>query len=289
MMVRNPTVAGSFYPGSASAIREQVHTWLQDITIPPLGDALGGIVPHAGWIYSGRTALHLFKAMSAGTPTDTVILFGAVHTRGLYGPSLYGRGAWRTPLGDALVDEELALQIVAMDGRYADRPSDHAGEHSIEVLVPFVQCLFPEARILPVAMPPIEEALCLGGVAAEAARRAGKRVAVVGSTDLTHYGPRYGLAPAGIGLQGLAWTHANDRRMLDLVVSMRGEGVLPEALARHNACGPGAVAASMAMASDLGASRGELLHYTTSYEVMPDGRPSDFVGYGAVAFVGDPA
>jgi hypothetical protein len=108
-------------------------------------------------------------------------------------------------------------------------------------------------------------------------------VVAIASSDLTHYGPRYGLAPAGVGEAGLRWARANDARLLDLVASLRAAEVVPEAEARGNACGAGAIAAVIGLALEAGASEGRLLHYTTSYDSQPTGRPSDLVGYGAVA------
>lgn len=287
MAIRKPRVAGSFYPGTAREIRETVQGWLDQTPVQVSGTVYGGIVPHAGWVYSGQTALRAFKALWQGEHPDTVLFFGAVHTPGVPGASLYGSGAWRTPLGDIAIDDDLARELLTADSRFADRPSAHADEHSIEVQVPFVQVLFPQARILPVAMPPYSDAQALGAVTAAVIQDSGKRVALIGSTDLTHYGPRYGITPAGTGEAGLAWAHENDRRVLDLIVGLQIGRVLPEAHAHYNACGPGAVVATMAAAQALGATRGELLHYTTSHEVMPYGRPSDLVGYGAVALVGD--
>jgi AmmeMemoRadiSam system protein B len=286
MATRLARVAGSFYPGSEREIRGQIRAYLEDIAVQVPGSVYGGIVPHAGWVYSGRTALHLFQALWQQDHPETVLLFGAVHTPGLSGPTLYGSGAWRTPLGDVAVDADLAKSLLAADARFVDRPAAHADEHSVEVQIPFVQVLFPQAMILPVSMPPHGDAQELGTVAAQVVQRSGKRVAVVGSTDLTHYGPHYGIVPAGTGEPGLAWARANDRRLLDLVVALETGRVLGEAHAHYNACGPGAVVVTMAMTQALGATRGQLLDYTTSYDVMPRGRPSDLVGYGAVAFAG---
>ena len=85
-MIRKPRVAGTFYPGSAREIREQVQAWLHDIPVEVTGNVRGGIVPHAGWVYSGRTAMYLFKALWQTEPPETLILFGAVHTPGVHGP-----------------------------------------------------------------------------------------------------------------------------------------------------------------------------------------------------------
>lgn len=286
MPVRRPIVAGAFYPQEATLCRQQVKACLaQAPLVAVAGTVLGGMVPHAGWVYSGPTAGTWFQALAAGPAPETFVLFGAVHSWGVDAPSLYTQGVWRTPLGDVAVDEEVAHALLAQpEALVVDRPAAHAQEHSLEVQLPFVQHLFPQARILPIAVPPLDLAPAVGRQVAQAVRAAGRRAVALGSSDMTHYGPRYGMAPAGVGLPALEWTHANDRRLLDLAVRLRAEEIVPEARVRHNACGAGAVAAAIAFAVALGATQGALLHYTTSYEVLPEGRPSDLVGYGAVAF-----
>ncbi|MGI6376623.1 MAG: AmmeMemoRadiSam system protein B [Anaerolineae bacterium] len=285
MTVREPVVAGMFYPDDARRCTREIEAYLDAVQLPDQElDCVGGIVPHAGWTYSAATAAHTLLALAQQEP-QTVVLFGAVHMWGVPGASVYGEGAWRTPLGDVQVDVELAQAAVTASALVRPVAAAHAQEHSIEVQLPFVQHLLPRASILPIAMPPIAESPDIGRAVARAAQQLGRRIVVVGSTDLTHYGPRYGMAPAGVGEAGLQWTHENDRRMLALVEQLDAPGVLREARAHHNACGAGAVAAAIASAVELGAQRGVLLHYTTSHEVLPLGEPSDLVGYGAVALV----
>ncbi len=285
MPTRSPIVAGMFYPADEPTCRRQVRTCLEALHIEaPAGMVYGGIVPHAGWVYSGPTAGAVFQAIAAQEPPETFILFGAVHTWGVNDACLYGRGAWRTPLGELAIDEELAATLAAQAG-LADRPEAHAEEHSIEVQLPFIKYLFPSARIVPIAMPPLYTAHTVGQKVAQAVRQVGRRAVALGSTDLTHYGPRYGLAPAGAGEHALTWVHNNDRAILDLMVAMRAEEIVSEARSHHNACGAGAVAAAIAFAAEMGATQGVLLHYTTSHEVMPMGRATDMVGYGAVVFI----
>lgn len=285
MPTRSPIVAGMFYPADEPSCRRQVRACLEAIRIEaPAGTVCGGIVPHAGWVYSGPTAGTVFQAIAAQEPPETFILFGAVHTWGVNEACLYGHGAWRTPLGDLAVDEDLAAAITSQAG-IVDRPQAHAEEHSIEVQLPFIKYLFPSARIVPIAMPPLYTAPAIGQKVAQAVRQMGRRAIALGSTDLTHYGPRYGLAPAGAGESAIVWVHNNDKAFLDRVVSMQAEEIVPEARSHHNACGAGAVAAAIAFAAEMGASQGMLLHYTTSHEVMPSGRATDMVGYGAVIFI----
>jgi hypothetical protein len=286
---RSPAVAGMFYPADEATCRRQIDRAVKGLGAPNAAPLFGGVVPHAGWVYSGRTAAHLFAALAHQTPLpETVVLFGAVHSWGAPVASLFGAGHWKTPLGALEVDAQLGHAILqaAEEKQVVDAPAAHASEHAIEVQLPFVAYLLPRVRILPIAMPPLSVALPVGRWVAEAAQSLGRRIAVVGSSDLTHYGPRYGLAPAGTGEPAVQWTHENDRRLLDLAVAMRADEVLAEAQAHHNACGAGAIAATITCCARLGATRGELLHYTTSYEVMPTGAASDLVGYGAVAYWG---
>ncbi len=275
-----------FYPAHAAECRDEVLECLRDAaSSAPPRPIHGGIVPHAGWTYSGPTAARVFAAIAAQGAPQTLVLFGAVHRWGLSHASAYGSGSWRTPLGDLAVDEELAAAALsASEGLLVDEPRAHEGEHSIEVQLPFVRHLFPEARILPIAIPPEAQPEQVGRKVAQAAVTLGRSAVAVGSSDLTHYGPRYGMAPAGTGEAGWRWTRASDARILDLAAKMQAEQVLREAATRYNACGAGAIAAAIGFAAELGASEGFLLEYTTSHDAHPMGRPSDLVGYGAMVF-----
>ena len=285
MSTRTPRVAGAFYPGSAAEIRQQVTQYRQQIDLNIPTPVYGAIVPHAGWAFSGLTAAHAFAALTQQEAPNTFVLFGAVHAPGVHGPSLYASGSWRTPLGSIEVDGELADAILAQGEPFVDRPAAHADEHSLEVQVPFIQVLFPQAKILPIAVPPAEAAPAWGSAVAQVVLEKGRSAVALGSSDLTHYGPRYGLAPAGLGEKGKTWAEENDARLLDLLTELRTDQVVDMALERHNACGPGAIAAAMGFAEEMGATRGRLLHYVTSHDVMPMGEPADLVGYAAVAFL----
>lgn len=287
MPLRSPIVAGMFYPAHEAACRREVETFLAQASCALEGcEVVAGIVPHAGWTYSGLTAAHVYASLDRQHPADTVVLFGAVHSWRVVMPSVFAAGRWRCPLGHTAVDEELAQEVLRCgDGALADNPSAHLDEHSIEVQLPFLACVCPEARILPIAVPPMPDAGAIGTVVAQCVRALGRRAVAVGSTDLTHYGARYGLAPAGVGEGALQWIHENDARVLDLMVRLRGDDILSEVEAHHNACGAGAVAATIGYATAMGATRGQIAHYTTSHEVAPMGPASDMVGYGAVVFM----
>lgn len=285
MRMRQPVVAGRFYPADRAGCLQAIEECMPEHLPEDLPERiLAGIVPHAGWVFSGPTAARVYAAVQSQSSPDSFVLLSAVHAGGLGRAALFGTGAWVTPLGEVPVDQELAQQVLEEGrGLIVDAPEAHAGEHSIEVQVPFIQHLFPDARILPITIPPDERAVQAGEAIARAVMKCEKDVMVVGTTDLTHYGASfYGFAPAGTGPQALEWTRANDQRVIDLMLRLAAEEVVPEAAASRSACGAGAVAATTAAARALGARQGVLLEYTTSHHVMPRGLATDFVGYAAV-------
>ncbi|MFQ6102333.1 MAG: AmmeMemoRadiSam system protein B [Anaerolineae bacterium] len=285
--VRRPTVAGQFYPGDRVGCVSMIEQCLPAEPGPDLPEKIvAGLVPHAGWAFSGAVAARVFAAIRAQGAPETFVLLSAMHRWGASRPAVYARGRWATSLGEVEVDEELAATVLeAGDGLLINSPEAHSGEHSAEVQVPFIQYLFPEAKILPILIPPDEDATRAGEVIGQAASAAQRPVVVVGTTDLTHYGRMYyGFAPAGTGEQALEWVRANDERVINLILGLRAEEIVAETAAHRNACGGGAVAGTVAAARTLGAEKGYLLEYTTSHDVMPQGPATDFVGYAAIVF-----
>lgn len=289
MIVREPAVAGMFYPGSDQACRRQIQDLLpRNVDASSLPQTIcGGIAPHAGWTYSGRVAAQVFAAIAARTQPDVFVLFGAAHRRPGHDAALFPTGAWQTPLGLAHIDAPLAERVLAASSLVRADTSAHEAEHSIEVQVPFIQYLFPQARILPIIVEPSTKAVEIGRTVATAAQDAGASVVYIGSTDLTHYGPHYGFMPEGPGPHGLAWARqVNDLRIIELIRRMRSDAVVPETAEHYNACGAGAIAATLAACSVCGATQGHLLAHTTSAEVAETfGQSStDAVGYAGFIF-----
>jgi hypothetical protein len=257
------------------------------VRIPAGRRAVAAVAPHAGWSFSGAVAAAALAPLEDSSP-DTVLLFGADH----YGirrgrASVWPDGAWETPVGDATVDAETAAALAGDPAAGVDAaPEAHGPEHSIEVLVPFVVERFPGARIVPVLTPPGAGAAAVGAAAVRAARRLGRRSVAVGSSDLTHYGPRYGFVPRGTGSAAHRWSREeNDREILDRVLAFDPAGIEASARRRQNACGPGAMAAVTAAARELGASEAVVLRHTTSAEVTGEVEPGMWVGYAAVVFL----
>ena len=285
--VRQPVVAGRFYPGDRTSCVRMIEQCLPAEPISDIPERIvAGLVPHAGWIFSGAVAARVLAAIHAQGAPETFVLLSAMHGWGASRAAVYARGCWATPLGQVEVDEELAAAVLeASDGLLVNSPEGHSSEHSAEVQVPFIQHLFPEAKILPILIPADEDAVRAGEVIGQAVGAAQRPIVVVGTTDLPHYGAAYyGFAPAGTGERALEWARANDERVINLILAMRAEEIVAETTTHHNACGGGAVAGTVAAARTLGAEKGYLLEYTTSYHVMPQGPATDFVGYAGIVF-----
>jgi len=290
MEIRKPVVAGQFYPDEREECLAQIRDCLASHTeSESLPDSpVAGIVPHAGWTFSGSVAAMVFSA--AGKRRGgirTFVIFGAAH--GYFGakPACDGNDAWETPLGEVRIDD--ALRQTLLDAGVAVVASSaHRHEHSIEVQVPFIQHLYPEARILPIITPANESSIVLGNALAARPPDADGGIFYAGSTDLTHYGPRYGFTPMGIGSDALGWaSNVNDRQFIDLALALEPQRLLANAIENGNACGPGAAAAAITVAKRLGAPRGILLAHTSSNEVLlrKTGTANrDSVGYAAIVF-----
>jgi len=282
-MKRRP-VAPHFYSGDCA---RQIETFLRRFR-PPAEPAvpLAGIVPHAGWAYSGAVAAKVIKCLQPASP-DAFVIFGAVHSWGVREGAVYPSGSWLTALGEAEIDEELAGLLLDKCPRHltAD-PDSHAQEHSIEVQVPMIQYLHPTAKIVPISMPPTDHAAQAGKAVGAAIAGSGRRVAVLGSSDLTHYGQNYGFAPWGFGPAAREKMAANDRSVIDLALAFDADKIVGEAQEHSNACGAGAIAAAVTAAKAMGAEKSALVEYTTSHEVMHE-PPEDFrmaVGYAGLLF-----
>ncbi|MFH1616222.1 MAG: AmmeMemoRadiSam system protein B [Planctomycetota bacterium] len=292
MNTRKPAVAGQFYPEQHESCEAQLDSFIDQM--PPMDELpeniVAGLVPHAGWTFSGQLAAMTFYAIQQSREkVHTFIIFGAVHTFVSAPIAVYNKGSWITPTGSVAIDEELADRIIQKNSAAQADAHAHSSEHSIEVQIPFIEYLFPGSRIVPIMVAPVHQAVRLGSdigdiIAAEKS----KTIICIGSTDLTHYGPRYGFTPAGSGPEGLKWaTEVNDKEFIKLAVEMKPEELLQTAAKNGSACGPGTAAATVAAAAKLGKTRGFLLAHTNSNEIMRTkfSRPGqESVGYASIVF-----
>jgi len=281
--VRKAMLAGSWYPASASECEKEINNFLNDATVSPSSKnkLTGGIVPHAGWYFSGSIACNVINYLKKGDVPDVFVIFG-MHLGPEHPCYIMKEGVWETPLGNIQIEEELAGELVEKFNFDVETPEYFIQDNTIELQLPFIKYLFGDAKIVPVGVPPVEKSLEIGRAVADISTKLGLNIKVIGSTDLTHYGPNYGFMPEGTGHSAVDWVRkVNDKKIIDIMLEMNPDRVISKALKHQNACCSGAAATAIAAAKQLGADNAEAIAYATSY----DKGPSDsFVGYTGIVF-----
>ncbi|RJP16137.1 MAG: AmmeMemoRadiSam system protein B [Candidatus Abyssobacteria bacterium SURF_5] len=274
--------ASNFYSGASQAWIEKA---LRGFEVSKLEKApVAGLVPHAGWEFSGAVAAKVYQSIKAYRTPDTVICFGTVH-QNIPDNAIYCRGAWETPFGKMSVDEALADRLLQRLSGLAERnESAHEHEHSIEVQMPFLKYFFPEARAVPISILPDERAHLVGRRVGELVKEESYNALIIGTTDLTHYGDAYFFTRAGYGHEAHEWMKRNDARIIGLASALRDDEIVAEAESNRNACGAGAMAATAGAAKVFGCRAGQVVAYTTSYDMAPEREFRLGVGYVGMLF-----
>jgi AmmeMemoRadiSam system protein B len=270
---RKPCLPAPWYPRDP----ETAAAFLEPFkSLKPVGDA--AVAPHAGWYYSGALAAKAASALSGGT-ADTVAVIGGHLPAGAR--SLFAmEDVCLTPFGELEIDGELRdLMKKSLGGK-----EDVWADNTVEVLLPIVKNFFPGAKLLWMRFPAELSSYETGKILAKAALSLGRRVKVLASTDLTHYGSAYGFNPRGFGQGALEWVKTvNDRRFIEAVIDGDPREILDRAERERSACSVGAVLGALGFAEETAGNRkpaGELLDYRTSADVTGDSGDS-FVGYMA--------
>lgn len=283
MEVRKADLAGAWYPANAGDCRSMIEEFAGSAVPCPSGDdvPVGGIVPHAGWVFSGKIACNVIQCLKGNEEPETVIIFGR-HLHPTSGNFIMREGRWATPLGDVEIDSTVAEKLLQEFDFTVETARSYEPDNTIELQLPFIKYFFPESKIVPMGLPPRPSSLDIAKRSAHVVKEMGQNALIVGSTDLTHYGYNYGYTPKGVGEEAVTWVkNVNDKKIVDLMVSMDEEQVIRQSLQNQNACCGGAAASSIAAAKELGARKGRKLIYGTSYDVRPD---SSFVGYVGIIF-----
>ena len=279
--IRPPTVAGAFYPDDPVTLTRLIDGYLSEATrLEPEPSIL--IVPHAGYVYSGGVAAHSFK-QAVGRAYRHVIVLGFNHgyAYSFDGAAVWPTGCWQTPLGAAVVDEDLARNILASSSVFHVDQAVHLDEHSLEVQIPFIQRVLPDVPIVPVSIgrPTLENAQAIAAGLAAVLRDTPDTL-VVASTDLSHY-PRYEDARRvdQSSLHAIASLDPLALEAWDEEAMSSGTPNLHTTM-----CGKGPVLVSMLLARALRAEQVHVIRYANSGDV-PEGEHHRVVGYGAVEFV----
>jgi AmmeMemoRadiSam system protein B len=280
MSVRPRTLPVGWYPGSGPECQSELAAFVSGVKALPAGAKVyGGVMPHAGWYYSGRLAARVFYLTAQIKQPQVVCIFGG-HLGGNSPPLLVQDDAWETPLGDLAI---ATAMFEPLQKKIACAP-EYPGDNTMEIQLPMVKYFFPQAKLLAVRAPHSQRAMELGQAVAQVAQEMNLSLLAFGSSDLTHYGPNYGWAPKGVGAAAVKWVkEINDKEYVDRALKMDAAGVLQAAANDQSSCSAGATAAAISAARAIGATKATLVDYYTSYDIRPD---SSFVGYAGILFGG---
>jgi AmmeMemoRadiSam system protein B len=283
MSTRRADFAGSWYPDEPTECEREIKRFLKEGggIVSQSGNYRGGIVPHAGWTFSGSIACNVIQALSEGVAPEVVVVFG-MHLHEKSACYIMTGGAWDTPFGEIQIHETLAEKLVEHFNFEVETARYYNPDNTIELQLPFIKYFFPNTTLLPIGVPPTHTSLEIGRAVVASADNLGLTLRVIGSTDLTHYGRNYGFTSQGSGKKAVDWVkNTNDRHIIDAMLAMDPEKVISEGLANKNACCAGAAATAIAAAKSLGATRALNATYATSYDKSPG---DSFVGYVGMVF-----
>jgi len=295
MILREPCLPGGWYPHERGAVEEFLESFAKNLkNSTEFGPA--AVSPHAGWYYSGYTAA--MAVSSLDRDAETVAVIGGHLPAGM--PILVAEEEGvKTPFGVMKIDQKLREEFKNQVSSF--RP-DRYQDNTVEVLLPMVHYFFPRAELLWLRFPAELSSYDAGKLLAESAGKLKRRVAVLASTDLTHYGENYGFSPRGRGRAALEWVKkVNDSGFIEAVLDGDPSDVLKHAEEDYAACSAGAVLGALGFAASLSRENSSqrrinarLLDYRTSadagrdsgaWEAVSDGEvPNSFVGYAAISF-----
>lgn len=274
MILREPCLPPGWYPRD----RDKIGHFLEIFKKP--GVCRAASAPHAGWYYSGLCAASAVSSLKQDA--DTVVVIGGHLGAGM--PLLVAaEDGVKTPLGTMKMDEDLRE---AFKSRTETRP-DRYQDNTVEVLLPMVNYFFPHSELLWLRFPAEIDSFDAGKILAECAVSTGRKIVVLASTDLTHYGSNYGFSPMGRGKAALEWVkNVNDAAFISAVLEGDPNLVLERANKDFSSCSAGAVLGALGFAAEEGLTERRLLDYRTSADMKDDFTgtdvPDSFVGYAAI-------
>lgn len=263
-MVREPVVAGQFYPGGCDALLSELDSLIPGGAVRT--KVIGAVVPHAGYMYSGGVAGEVYARID---PPETYVLIGPNHT-GFGARFACSDEAWRTPLGEVDVDDEFISAVLAGTDLLKRDTAAHAAEHSLEVQLPFIQKTAPGTRIVPITVRSGDAGILseIAEAVVAAAKTIPRRVTILASSDMTHYETRVS-------------ARAKDLAATQKVLELDPRGLM-ETVERKGItmCGYIPAVIMLMCAGAMGATGAELVKYSDSGEVTGD--TGQVVGYAGI-------
>ena len=266
--IRPAAVSGQFYPSDPARLRLAIQQFLKDAVQVRVEKPVALVVPHAGYIYAGQIYADAYRQVM-GRDYELAVVLGTNHTSAeLDGMSVFARGAFRTPLGDMQIDESVTSALLAQDKNCTSNTEAHVREHSIEVQVPFLQVLFPKAKIVPIVIGSHDIGMLTHFAHVLAQSLKDRRALLVISSDLSHY-------------PGYEDAIRTDRKTLETIVKLDPKALATQSRAMLSskirnlatcACGEAPLLAGILTARAMGAVGGLVASYANSGDVSLEGR-----------------
>ncbi len=264
MKKRAPAVAGQFYPGDGDRARRMISEMVVKADLKR--SAIGVMGPHAGWMYSGKGAGILYGSVEI--PGRVIVL--CPNHRGVGAKAaVMSEGSWVLPTGETELDKDMGSRIKARTGLLIEDERAHAGEHSLEVHVPFLQYFRPDFKLTPISLGRLSysECLDLGGALAGAAEEAGEETLVVASSDMTHF-------------ESAESARKKDDLALARIKALDPKGLYEVVLGKRiTMCGVIPASVMLIYALERGATSAEVIDYRNSGDVTGD--YGDVVAYAS--------
>jgi len=265
--LRKPVVSGQFYPQDAKALNSMIASFA-DLQAQKI-DCLGAILPHAGYIYSGKVAAQTVSGINI---KDTVVLLGPNHTGQGSTISIMAEGSWQTPLGNVEIDTKLAGLFLEKCSYLKINHLAHLDEHSLEVELPILQYFRKDFKIVPIAMM-TDDLSMLEEVAQNLAMVIKENnlkgsTMLIASSDMTHY-------------ESQASAQQKDASAIEAILALDVHKLQAQVKKLNiSMCGFAPVAVLIKTAALLGAKKAKLIKYQTSGDVTGD--TSSVVGYAGI-------
>jgi AmmeMemoRadiSam system protein B len=265
IVVRHPAVAGQFYPRDQETLLAELRNYI--IPTSERVAALGCVVPHAGYMYSGHVAGAVYARMEI--PSRCIVLCPN-HTGKGVPVSVMSEGNWQTPLGNVSIDHGLALELIQRFPVLAEDSAAHSSEHAIEVQLPFLQKLRADLRFVPIAIGIREFEILegLGRAIGEVLSAIDERVLVLASSDMNHY-------------ESDRVTRVKDHKAIEQILALNPRGLYDVVMNEEiSMCGYGPTVAMLTAVKEVGATSAELVKYATSGDISGDAKM--VVGYAGI-------
>ncbi|MFX0099819.1 MAG: AmmeMemoRadiSam system protein B [Candidatus Hodarchaeota archaeon] len=313
--VRRAMFAGSWYPGTEPGLKDTIEKCFlseqgpgelpaHDFWKDNKGEVMAIISPHAGYAYSGGVASNGYLEIAKDGLPDTIVLLGS--HGGFSGIYIQTEGAWESPLGTTEIDEELATKIasnseyIEEDNKYMLSPN--ITDNTFELQLPFIQYLSTSIKLVPIAVGSrdAKKLKAAAGDLSDALKdffdnslNNTKKIVIIASTDLTHYGPRFMFAPVKgkPSKEQNEWVRNNDKKFIDVAINLSSKdttAILDQVMKERNVCCPGAIILGLECIKQLSDKsvikyNVQLLRQATSFDIAPDSWGSfSAVGYASI-------